>query len=89
MSIASLERSKTLRGYGVKLGREGMSERAIAAVAEFDGSYKGAMILSGRLKAVAQMAASDDYWSEQVDKGFSLELASVPHSPAKKDREGC
>jgi hypothetical protein len=78
MSIVSLERSKTLRGYGVKLGREGMSERVIAAVAEFDGSYKGAMQLAGRLKAISQMAASDDYWAEQVDKGFVQELRNPP-----------
>lgn len=78
MTIQSLERAKTLRVYGVKLGREGMSERVIAAVADFDGSYKGAMFLAGRLKAVSQMAASDDYWSEQVDKGFVRELRAEP-----------
>lgn len=81
MSIMSLERSKTLRGYGVKLGREGMSDRVIAAVAEFDGkSLKQAMVLAGRLKAIAQMAAADDYWAEQVDKGFMQELRSFPSS---------
>lgn len=78
MSIMDLERSKTLRGYGTKLGREGMSLRVLGAVAEFDGSYKGAMILSGRLKAIAQMAKSDDYWDEQVQKGYKLEIELLP-----------
>jgi hypothetical protein len=74
MSIVALERSKHLRRYGNLLGREGMSQRVIAAVTDFDGSYKGAMRLAGRLKAIGQMAASDSYWDEQVDRGFMHEL---------------
>lgn len=78
MTIYDLERSKTLRGYGNKLGREGMSERVINAVAEWDKSYKGAMILAGRLKAISQMAKSDDYWDEQVHKGYVQEINIAP-----------
>lgn len=74
MTILSLEWSKRLRKVGSEIGREGMSLRVIAAVGEFDGSYKGAMQLAGRLKAIAQMARCDEYWSEQVDKGFRREL---------------
>ena len=82
MSIPALERSKRLRAMGDKLGREGMSERVIAAVREFDGkSLKGAMILAGRLKAITQMAKCDDYWDEQVEKGFVLEL----RTPVQRD----
>ena len=62
-----------MKATGDKLGREGMSQRVIAAVSEFDGSYKGAMRLAGRLKAISQMAAADEYWREQVDHGFQLE----------------
>jgi hypothetical protein len=68
--------SKWAKGFqkvGKKLGREGMSLRAIAAVKDFDGSYKGAMILAGRMKAIAQMAKADDYWDEQVSKGYHQE----------------
>lgn len=74
MSVSRLEWAKQLRAKGQLLGREGMSQRVIAAVGEFDGSYKGAMRLAGRLKAIAQMAGADDYWSEQVDHGFQAEL---------------
>ncbi len=83
MTIQNLERAKTLRGFGVKLGREGMSERVLAAVADFEAagkSYMGAMFLAGRLKAIAAMARSDDYWDEQVDKGFVRELRDIPRS---------
>lgn len=69
-----MQHANTLRARGEQLGREGMSRRVIDAVAEFDGSYKGAMRLAGRLKAVCQMAASDDYWREQVARGFNDEL---------------
>jgi hypothetical protein len=80
MTIIALDRAKSLRKAGEHLGRNGMSQRVIAAVAEFDGSYKGAMVLAGRLKAVSQMATCDDYWREQVDKGFVQELRA-PFSP--------
>ena len=74
MNVLHIERAKSLRKLGAALGRDGMSERVIAAVKDFDGeSYKGAMQLAGRLKAIAQMAKCDDYWDEQVDKGFVKE----------------
>jgi hypothetical protein len=78
MSIPSLQNAKTLKAAGAALGRAGMSERVIAAVKAFDGSYKGAMRLAGRLKAISQMASADEYWREQVDHGFRTEL----HLPA-------
>jgi hypothetical protein len=75
MSIQTLRQSKQLRAHGEKVGRDGMSQLAIEAIGEFDGSYKGAMILAGRMKAIAQMASVDDYWSEQVQKGFQRQLS--------------
>ena len=69
----SLKWHSELKHCGEKLGRVGMSERVIAAVEDFDGSYKGAMKLAGRLKAISQMASSDVYWREQVDDGYHLE----------------
>ncbi|MEI9428702.1 hypothetical protein [Mesorhizobium sp. Cs1299R1N3] len=73
MSLHALERAKRLKEIGQEIGREGMSKRVIAAVAEFDGSYKGAMVLAGRLKAISQMANADDYWRGKVEDGFNLE----------------
>ena len=82
MTISRLEWAKELRAAGRVIGRDGMSERVIAAVGEFDGSYKGAMILAGRLKAITQMAACDGYWTEQVEKGFHRERNIAPVKPA-------
>ena len=58
-----------LRKYGVKVNRKGMSETAIEAVNNFDGSYKGAMQLCGELSLIAKAATCDDYWLEQVQRG--------------------
>lgn len=63
-----------MQAWGKLVGREGMSKEAIAAVADFDGTYKGAMILAGRMKAIAQAAGCDDYWSEKVNKGYHQQL---------------
>lgn len=57
---------KEMRKWGAQVGREGMSKEAIAAVNEFDGSYKGAMILAGRMKAIAQAAGCDEYWAVKL-----------------------
>lgn len=68
-----------MQKWGKAVGREGMSEEVIAAVAEFDGSYKGAMVLAGKMKAIAQAARCDDYWSEQVSKGYHRQLSKAQH----------
>lgn len=64
-----------LKALGRKLGRAGMAEQVILAVKEFDGeSYKDAMRLAGKLKAIAVAAQCDDYWSEKVNVGMSQGL---------------
>jgi hypothetical protein len=78
MSKQSLQDYRLFASDGDRLGRSGMSKRAIEAVAEWQrtgSTFKGAMILAGRLKAVAMMASRDDYWKEQVEKGLHLERA--------------
>ena len=78
--ILHLEWAKKLRGQGSKLGREGMSKRVIELVDDFvetGGGYKQAMILAGRLKAITQAAKCDEYWTEQVDKGFHREMGDL------------
>jgi hypothetical protein len=73
-----------LKKDGRALGRAGMSERVLSAVAEFQadgGTYKGAMHLAGRLKAIAAMTAADDYWREKMEHGFHLELQTRVASP--------
>ena len=75
-----LKWAKELREHGKKLGREGMSKRVIELVDDFvkkGGGYKAAMILAGRLKAIGQAAKCDDYWDEQVSKGFHREMGDL------------
>lgn len=60
-----------LRKYGAKVNRKGMSEAAIKEINNFDGSYRGAMELCGKLSLIAKAATCDDYWLEQVQRGES------------------
>ncbi len=76
--MTGLDDYRLFKAEGERIDREGMSQRAIKAVEEWQASgatYKGAMILAGRLKAVAMMASADEYWREQVDKGMHKERA--------------
>lgn len=59
----------TLRKVGDKLGRSGVSEMALRAVDDFDGSYKGAMKLCGQLSVIAKVATFDEYWNGKVTSG--------------------
>lgn len=79
MTILHLEEAKELRKQGDRLGRAGMSQRVLNLVNEFnkDQTYKGAMQLAGELKAIAIAAKCDDYWNEQVTKGYRRELFNI------------
>lgn len=59
------------RELGESLGREGVSLEVIKAVDEFDGSYKGAMELCGKLAFWADVSTFDDYWQEQAQRGMN------------------
>ena len=54
-----------------EVGRAGVSEEAIKSISDFDGSYKGAMELCGKLTVLADMSTFDDYWLEQVNRGIA------------------
>jgi hypothetical protein len=76
MSARSLLDYRLFKGEGERIGREGMSRRVAEAIDHFESNgatMKGAMILAGRLKAIAMMSAADDYWREQVEKGLEIE----------------
>jgi hypothetical protein len=68
---------RDMQKWGNLVGRKGMSKEVISAVREFDGSYKGAMELAGRLKAIAQAAGCDEYWSEKVGRGYHKQLCKA------------
>jgi len=59
-----------LRKLANHIGRKGVSEEAVKAVNDFDGSYKGVMELAGKLAVIADMSTFDEYWEEQVNRGI-------------------
>ena len=77
MTIQHLEEAKELRKQGDRLGRAGMSQYVIKAVDEFDGSYKGAMKLAGKLKAITLAARGDSYWDEMWRRGYTRALSEI------------
>ena len=68
---------KQFREAGEKIGREGMSLMAQRFVSEYDGSYKGAMELCGKLSVIAKMATCDSYWREQAERGIQKAESEV------------
>lgn len=79
MSIHSLKRSKELRLQGERLKRQGLAERVFTLVDEFNAnrSYKNAIVLSGKLKAIAQACKFDSYWDEKMSAGFEFEARDL------------
>lgn len=77
---------KHMREWGESVGREGMSKAAIEAVEEFDGSFIGAMILAGRMMAIAQASRCDEYWSEKVNKGYHQQVDKAIYHSSTKER---
>ncbi len=62
-------RMKDARIAGGIAKRGGLAKKAIELIEDFDGSYKGAMELAGKLSVIADMATFDSYWEEQVIRG--------------------
>lgn len=69
--------TEALKREGERLGREGLAKRVIELVEAFDGSYKGAIILAGRLRAIAVACRFDDYWEEKAVEGYRRELCDL------------
>lgn len=76
MSIYPLEQAKRLRAEGKRLGRQGLAERVFTLVDEFNKnrSYKNAIVLAGKLRAIAQACKYDSYWNEKCSTGFDFEF---------------
>jgi len=66
---------KKLRELGSKLGRDGVSEEVQKCISEYDGSYKGAMELCGKLFVMAEMSTFDTYWEEQTQRGVDKQTS--------------
>lgn len=62
-------KNAALKAWGKRVGRAGMSQAALDAIAG-DHSFKDVMRIAGELKAIAIAAQCDNYWNEQVERGF-------------------
>jgi len=82
MPIQSIEESKTLKKQFERLGRDGISQRAIFLLEEFlimnnkeNGfAYKDITMLIGRFHALYIAIDNNDYWKEIADRGYRPEL---------------
>lgn len=77
MALIHLEEAKKLKIEGKRLGRAGISQRAIDLIKGFDGSYFGAIDLIGRFHALSIAAKSDCYWHEKMYRGYNRELSDI------------
>lgn len=88
MSIRNLELAKKMKAQGARLKRDGLAEVVFCLVDEFNEnrSYKNAMVLAGRLKAIAQAAKFDSYWNEKCSTGYEMEVRDLENAvyPAGK-----
>lgn len=66
---------RELQKEGKRLGRRGLSERVLDLTSNFlnNPSYIEAIILIGRMKALAHACNFDSYWQEKMNKGYGLE----------------
>lgn len=92
MSIRHLDIAKKLKCEGKRLGRAGLAERVFALVDEFNNNrtYKNAIVLAGKLKAISQACRFDSYWDEKNSAGFEFEardLESVTITGTLPDRD--
>lgn len=79
-----------IKKAGKILGRQGISERVIALVNRFDGSYKGAVELIGRLAVLEKACRFDVYWDEKAFLGSVKEEGYLQHiieTDGKADRD--
>ena len=72
MAIQSIEDSKTLRKYGLKIGRQGIAQEVIAICKKVadEENYIESIKALGELHALALACKFDDYWDEKRTVGF-------------------
>lgn len=77
MAIQHIEEAKQLRKQFDRLGRAGISERALHLINEFkinnDGNYKEVTELIGRFHALWLAIGNTDYWAEIKERGYNKE----------------
>lgn len=77
MNISAIEESKELKAQFERLGRPGISERALCLLYEHakkhDGNYKEVTKLIGRFHALYIAIDNSDYWKEIANRGYNSE----------------
>jgi len=81
--------TKLLRDYEEILKREGISERILSICKDVveKGSYKNAVIASGKIRFLAMACEYDSYWDEKMQHGFREEFFEA-EDRVKKNKEG-
>lgn len=81
MSIQALNIARDMKRCGSRLGRAGLAERVFTLVDEFNKNrtYKNAIVLAGKLKAISQACKFDCYWDEKCSMGFEFERRDLEH----------
>lgn len=76
MSIYDLERGKKCKAIGAKLGRDGISERALSIARSLvnNPSYFNAVYCIGRFAVLASCCNYDCYWTEKREMGKTEEF---------------
>ena len=81
MSIIRLEESRELKKEGVRLGRDGISSRALKLIDDFiaenPGNYKEVTKLIGRFHALYIATIPNDYWREIANRGYRREYCEL------------
>ena len=68
---------ETLRELANDIGRDGVAKEALKAVEDFDGTYKGAMELAGKLTVIADMDAADTVTVTATVTGMAGDTADI------------
>ena len=92
MSIESINESKRLKKQFDRLGRDGISERAIKLVDSYlaenpEHSYKQITKLIGRFHALYLAIDNQDYWKAIANRGYGPELYDLEKFEKPKQEE--
>jgi hypothetical protein len=96
MGIQHIEESKILKKQFDRLGRQGISERAIELINEYmkefpNHHYKEVTKLVGKFHALFVAIDNGDYWKEIAQRGYrseywDLQKHEAPEEPTPNDK---
>lgn len=89
MSIRNIEESKILKKQFERLGRQGISERAIVLINKYlkenpEHHYKEITKLIGKFHALYVSIDNNDYWKKIADRGYHKERIELTKFEVKE-----